>query len=68
MTSCITMRLIFMVMGKRFMVDHYTFELADKFLSNEEQVVFDDCLHSQGLDRSVWEVFDSLFRSAVKNT
>ena len=59
---------MFMAMGKRFMVDHYTFEITDKFLSVEEQVVFDDCLHSQGLDRGVWEVFASLFRSGVKNT
>ena len=59
---------MFTVMGKRFMVDTYTFELTDKFLSLEEQLVFVDYLHSQGLDRAVWEVFDSLFRSGVKNT
>ncbi len=50
------------------MVDNYTFQLTDKFLSEEEQLVFDDYLNFIGLDRGVWEVFDSLFRSGVRNT
>ena len=50
------------------MVDKYTFELTDKFLSVEEQLVFDDYLNVHELDRGIWEVFASLFRSGVKNT
>lgn len=57
-----------MAMGKRFMVDFYTFELSGNFLSKEEQSVFDDCLFSLELDKGVWEVFACLFRSGVKNT
>ena len=58
-----------MVMVKRYiMVDKYTFELTDKFLSVEEQLVFDDYLNVHELDRGIWEVFASLFRSGVKNT
>ena len=60
---------MFTVTGKRYiMVDNYTFKLTDKFLSVEEQLVFDDYLNFNGLDRGVWEVFDSLFRSGVRNT
>ena len=60
---------MYMVMGKRYiMVDNYTFKLTDKFLSGEEQLVFDEFLNFQGLDSSIWEVFASLFRSGVKNT
>jgi hypothetical protein len=59
---------MYVVMGKKFMVDAYSFELSDKFLTQEEQLVFDDYLHSQELDRAVWEVFASLFRSGVNNT
>jgi hypothetical protein len=56
-------------MGKRYIiVDRYTFELTNKFLSVEEQLVFDDFLNFHGLDRGIWEVFASLFRSGVKNT
>jgi hypothetical protein len=58
-----------MVMEKRYIVvDNYTFKLTDKFLSGEEQLVFDDYLNFIGLDSSIWEVFASLFRSGVKNT
>lgn len=60
---------MFMVMDKRyFMMDKYTFELTDQFLSSKEQLVFDDYLNVHELDRGVWEVFASLFRSAVRNT
>ncbi len=63
------MQSMFTHMGKRYiMVDNYTFQLTDKFLSEEEQLVFDDYLNFIGLDRGVWEVFDSLFRSGVRNT
>jgi hypothetical protein len=46
------MQLMYVVMGKKFMVDAYSFELSDKFLTQEEQLVFDDYLHSQELDRA----------------
>ena len=60
---------MYMVMGKRYiMVDNYTFKITDKFLSGEEQLVFDEFLNFHGLDSSIWEVFASLFRSGVKNS
>ena len=37
---------MYTVMGKRYiMVNNYTFKLTDKFLSVEEQLVFDDYLN-----------------------
>ena len=60
---------MFMVMEKRcLMMDKYTFELSDQFLSVEEQLVFDEYLNVHELDRGIWEVFASLFRSGVRNT
>lgn len=46
----------------------YTFELSDKFLSKEEQKIFGDHLSYYGLDKGIWEVFSSLFKSGVKYT
>ncbi|MEM9053224.1 MAG: GNAT family N-acetyltransferase [Bacteroidota bacterium] len=43
----------------------YTFELSDRYLSNEEQVVFQNYLDANGLDNSIWEVFSCLFQSSV---
>jgi len=46
----------------------YTFELSDKYLSTEEQDIFSAYLVSQGLDKSIWDVFSCLFKSGTKNT
>jgi len=46
----------------------YTFELTDKFLSQKEKEIFDDYLDYNGLDNSIWQMFNSLFNSGVKNT
>lgn len=46
----------------------YAFTLTDKFLSKEEQHIFEGHLNFYGLDNEVWEVFASLFKSTVKNT
>ena len=46
----------------------YSFTLTDKFLSKEEQYIFEDQLKYYGLDNEVWEVFASLFKSTVKYT
>ncbi|MEM9897579.1 MAG: GNAT family N-acetyltransferase [Bacteroidota bacterium] len=43
----------------------YTFELSDRYLSNEEISVFQGYLDFYGLDNSVWEVFSCLFNSSV---
>lgn len=45
-----------------------TFEISDQFLSKEEQEIFGDYLKEKGLDNHIWEVFECLFRSGVKNT
>jgi len=46
----------------------YSFELSNKYLSSEEQDIFNDYLVSQGLDKSIWDVFSCLFKSSTKNT
>lgn len=46
----------------------YTFELSNKFLSAAEKKVFENYLDFHDLDRSIWEVYDCLFKSSVKNT
>jgi GNAT acetyltransferase-like protein len=46
----------------------YTFKFTDKFLSKEEQGVFDNFLDVQGLDNSIWHVFSSLFEAGTKRT
>lgn len=46
----------------------YTFEITDKFLSNNEKEVFDDFLSYHSLDNNIWEVFSCLFQTDVKNT
>jgi len=50
------------------MDDTYSFELRDEFLTRDEQLVFEDFLNLHGLDRNIWEVFASLFRSGVRHT
>lgn len=57
MISCITMQLMSMAMAKRFMIDQYTFELSDKYLSKEEQSVFDDSLNAQGTGSHMFVTF-----------
>lgn len=46
----------------------YTFELTDRFLSEDERNIFGDFLEYQNLDKNIWEVFSCLFKSGVKNT
>ncbi len=46
----------------------YTFELADRFLSDEEKAVFGPSLERYNIDRDIWEIFECLFRSGVKGT
>ena len=45
----------------------FTFEISDRFLSEEEQKIFGDYLAHQGLDDHIWGVFECLFRSGVRN-
>jgi hypothetical protein len=46
----------------------YTFEMTDKFLTNEEQQIFKNCLSYYHLDDGVWKVFTCLFKSGVRGT
>jgi len=46
----------------------YTFKLTEKFLSENEKKVFENLLTLHGLDAQIWEVFESLFKSRIKNT
>lgn len=46
----------------------YRFELTDKFLSKQEQEVFHNYLIRIGLDNSIWQVFECLFKSSTKYT
>jgi len=46
----------------------YTFELTDRFLSEDERDIFGNFLEYQNLDKNIWEVFSCLFKSGVKNT
>ena len=45
----------------------YTFELSDRFLTREEQEVFNDYLEYHGLEENIWPVFSCLFESKTKN-
>ncbi|MBN2481342.1 MAG: GNAT family N-acetyltransferase [Bacteroidales bacterium] len=45
----------------------FGFTLSDKFLSKDEQKVFEEHIKLINLDKGVWEVFACLFRSKVKN-
>jgi hypothetical protein len=46
----------------------YTFNLSGKFLSGEEQTVFNDFLDLYHLDDGIWEVFSCLFKAGTKGT
>lgn len=45
----------------------YSFELSEKFLSSKEQKAFDAYLYHNDLDKNIWLVFSSLFKSGVNN-
>ncbi len=45
-----------------------SFEISDQFLSPSEQEVFNNFLSQQGLDVSIWKVFQSLFDAPAKKT
>lgn len=46
----------------------FSFELTDKYFTNQETEVFDEYLTIHGLDRSIWEVFACLFKAGMKYT
>jgi len=46
----------------------YTFQLSNEFLTNDERVIFNDFLIHHNLDKSIWDVFESLFKSGIKGT
>lgn len=49
------------------MATKFHFELNDQFLSRDEQDEFREFLQVFDLERNIWEIFESLFRSGVKN-
>ncbi len=44
----------------------YTFQFSNEFLSSEEKIIFSDFLQYHNLDKSIWDVFECLFKSKVK--
>lgn len=46
----------------------YTFTLTEKFLTIDEQKEFENYLKFRGLDKQIWQVFECLFSSKIKQT
>ncbi len=49
-------------------LDMYTFEISDRYFSEEEKAVFRDFLEYSGIDEGVWDVFACLFKAKVRRT
>lgn len=43
----------------------YSFQLSERFLTENEKESFNDCLMANGLDANIWPVFSSLFNTKV---
>lgn len=46
----------------------FTFQLSDRFLSIEEQSIFEDFLRVKFLEPNIWQVFEKMFNSGLKGT
>lgn len=46
----------------------YSFQLSDRFLSENEKAVFRHYLETIGLDGNIWPVFSSLFKTEIKGS
>lgn len=46
----------------------FTFDLSEKYLTDQETDIFRDCLEQNELEENVWPVFDAMFQSATKRT
>ena len=45
----------------------FTFEVSENYLSEQEQNEFDEFLKHKGLEKNIWPLFATLFRSKVKS-
>jgi hypothetical protein len=46
----------------------FTFKISEQFLTREEREIFSAYLSENGLDTHIWDVFECLFQSGVRNT
>lgn len=46
----------------------YRFTLTEKFLTKDEQNEFENYLKFRGIDKQIWQVFECLFSSKIKQT